>query len=333
MSCSQVLQSSESPMPLFVGQSSVIRQLLEDATVAATSGDYPILISGPMGAGKSHLARFIHHNSPRRSRPAEVIDCGALPELDNVLFGHRKGVFTGAEQDLGGRLRNADGGTVVLDDFERLSLQQQDQLHRVVEDGVFFPLGSDRALRIDSRFIATTNKPIPDEIEAGRLKEDFVSRLSYFELRVPPLSERLEDIPALAMRLLHRHNQKLVTKGYRPAGEVELDDDCWAAIQRLPLGDNVRGLEKIIVRLLARLGPRSRIRLEDIQAITPRRADAKHWLDQPTSLRRVREAAERQHILTVCRHCDFNIREAARVLDVSPKCVYEKLKQYGIDRP
>lgn len=315
----------------YIGTSSKTRNLVELAAKVARGGDYPVLISGPIGSGKSHLARFVHSRSLRAGRSPEFIDCGSLPELENALFGHRRGAFTSAEQDLGGRLRRANGSTVVLDDFERLSLRQQDQLHRVVEDGVFYPLGEDRPHKVDTRFIATTNKLVPEEVDAGRLRADFVSRLSYFELRVAPLSERPEDVPILCREMLKRHLDKLVRKGFRKPVEVHFDEACWQQIASLRFEDNARGLEKLVVRLLAWIGDREVITPADVEAVQPQRRTP--WYQQERTLRMVREAAEREYILAVCRHSGFNIREVARVLGVSRKCVYDKLKQYGIERP
>jgi DNA-binding NtrC family response regulator len=318
----------------FLGASPQVTELLRQAQAAARGGSHPIVISGPMGAGKTHLARFIHQQSPRAQRHLEIIDCGALPELENSLFGHRRGAFTHAERDLGGRLQRAGGGTAVLDDFERLSLRQQDQLHRVVEDGTFYPLGAERPVRIDTRFIATTNKAVVEEVEHGRLKPDFVSRLSYFELRVVPLAERLADIPQLCRHLLQRNLLKLRLAGHRGDDELAFDEDCWPAIQARRFDDNVRGLEKLVVRLISQVGMRTLITPADIEAVHPGLPRERvPWFEQPQTLRTVREAAERDYILAVCRHADFHIQRVARVLDVTPKCVYAKLKQYGIARP
>ena len=199
----------------FVGRSKAIESLLRQAEVAATGADSPILIVGPVGAGKSHLARYIHRTSARSDRPLTFVDCGALPAIENALFGHRRGAFTGAEARFGGLLGGADGGMVVLDDIERLDHHRQDLLHRVVVDGVFRPLGAERARRVDVRFIATTNVDLSTEVEKGRLKRDFVSRLSYFELAVPPLADRGEDIPDLCRSLLRRNHRRLVGKRNR----------------------------------------------------------------------------------------------------------------------
>ncbi len=317
-----------------LGESTATKDLLREALQAARGGDRPVLITGPVGVGKSHLARYIHRESLRSSGPLVFVDCGAMPELDNVLFGHRNGSFTGAVRDLGGRLKQADQGVLVLDDFERLNPHQQDQLHRVLVDGSFYPIGSDREASVDVRFIATTNKEVRDEIRAGRLKPDFVSRLNYFELRVPPLEQRPEDVPPLCRELLRRNLEDLVRKGIRRDDHLQFHEDCWPAIQARHFEDNVRGLDKLVVRLLAHVGNRTVITPADLEAVCPSVLQpVGYWFDQPGPLRIVRDAAERRYILDVCKYVGFNMRRAARILDISPKSLYAKLKQYGIARP
>jgi DNA-binding NtrC family response regulator len=318
----------------FRGSSEKIKNLLKDAMRAAKGGDRPVLITGPVGSGKSHLARFIHHHSPRSQGPLVFVDCGGLPDLDNTLFGHKAGSFTGAVRDLGGRLKQADSGILVLDDFDRLNLHHQGQLHRVLVDGGYYAVGADRESRVNVRFIGTTNRDPRAEIEAGRLKEDFVSRLSYFELHVPPLHQRPVDIPDLCEELLRRNLQDLREKGFRDDTPLVFDEDCWPALQARTFADNVRGLDKLIVRLIAQVEERPVITPADIEAVSPSaRTPRGYWFDQPAALRTVRDAAERQYILDICRHTEFNLRRAARILDISPKSLYAKLKQYGIVRP
>lgn len=317
----------------FKGESKATQRLLKQALIAARGGDSPILITGSVGAGKSHLARYIHGKSARALGPLIFFDCGAASDLENVLFGHRKGTFTDATSDLGGRLKQAHGGVLVLDDFERLNERQQDQLHRFVVDGIYYPLGADREARADVRVIATTNKDVRTEVEAGRLKRDFVSRLDYFELHVPSLHERPEDIPVLCKELLRRNLDDLVHKGIRADVDLQFDEDCWPALQARQFEDNVRGLDKLIVRLIAHAEDRALLTPSDIEAVSPSSRSRGYWFDQPSALRTVRDAAERQYILDVCKHTGFNLRRTARILGISPKSLYAKLKQYGIARP
>ncbi|MES1245343.1 MAG: sigma 54-interacting transcriptional regulator [Acidobacteriota bacterium] len=332
-----VKDQSEGPEEMswaFKGSSEMVRNLLKEAFQAAKGGDKPILITGPVGSGKSHLARYIHHHSPRSQGPLVFVDCGGLPDLDNTLFGHRAGSFTGAVRDLGGRLKAADTGVLVLDDFDRLNLHHQGQLHRVLVDGGYYQVGADRESRVSVRFIATTNRDPKREIEAGRLKEDFVSRLSYFELHVPSLHHRPGDLPELCEELLQRNLEDLRAKGFRSDAPLVFDEDCWPALQARTFDDNVRGLDKLIVRLIAHVDERPVITPEDIEAVSPAvRQSQGYWFDQPAPLRLVREEAEKRYILDVCRLTDWNLRRASRILGISPKSLYQKLRQYGIARP
>ncbi len=321
----------------FEGESPLVVSLLTSARRAACGGDRPVLITGEIGSGKSHLARYVHRHSPRAGNSLVLVDCGALPDLDNSLFGHRAGSFTGANRDLGGRLKQAHKGAVVLEDVERLSDRHQDQLHRVLVDGCYYPVGSDRELQVDVRFLATTNKPVRDEIASGRLKSDFVSRLNYFELHVPSLRERSEDIPTLCMDLLRRNLEELLRRGHSISASLHFDEDCWPAIQAREFEDNVRGLDKLVVRLIAQVGQRATITPADIEAVhpAPHRAGTgtRLWFEESAPLRAVREAAEERYILEVCRRTQFNLRRVARILDISPKSLYVKLHRYGIQRP
>lgn len=323
----------------FIGESETVRVLLEQARKAA-QGSWPVLIQGPIGSGKSHLARTLHAHSPRAGARLVFVDCGA-PDLDNMLVGHRRGAFTGAMQSLRGRLELARGGTVVLDDFDRLDHRHQDQLHRVVVDGVFYPLGSDEPVKTDVRFIATTNKNLSEEVEAGRLKADFVSRLDYFVLTVPALHDHPEDIPALCRELMRRHLERDSDGDRHADGDAEapvsllsFDDDCWPALFARRFHDNVRGLDKLVARLIAHVGGRGLVTPRDIDAVSPTLTPLRQpWYEQPRPLRVVRDAAERRYILEVCQHTNFNLRKAARILQISPKSLYEKLRRYQITRP
>lgn len=319
----------------WVARSKIMTALQERAQRAAIWSDHPILITGPIGSGKSHLARHIHALSSRKKAPLEIIDCGGLSDLDNLLVGHRRGAFTGADGRLDGRLQRAHGGTIVLDDFERLSSQHQDLFHRVVVDGVFHPIGAANAHKTDVRFIATTNADLESELDNGRLKSDFLSRLDYFHLQMPPLAARPEDLPDLCKHLLQRQLHHLEQQGIgEPGREVRFDADCWPILASRNFSDNVRGLDKLIVRLLAHIENRDLIWPRDIEAVNPiSTRTTTPWFDEPKTLRKVREDAERRYILEVCRQTGFNMRATARALEISPKCLYEKLKRYGISRP
>lgn len=320
-------------LPSFVGGSQRIRSLLDEAEVAAHGGNRPVLIRGPIGAGKTLLARHVHSISDRANQPIVVLDCGG-PSLENALVGHRRGSFTGADRDFAGRLRQADGGVLVLDDFDRLSPSVQDQLHHFIVDGVFQPLGADTEEEVDVRIFATTNKDVDQLVAHGELKADFVSRLDYFVISVPALDEHTEDIPVIAQSLLEQNlaSQNRASESDR---HLQFAPECAPLLRRLRFPDNARGLDKLIVRLIATTRGREVILPRDLEAAKKpsRLPPARPWFDQPRSLRKAREAEERRHILAICQETGFNLSEAARILEISRKSLYAKLKQYGIARP
>jgi DNA-binding NtrC family response regulator len=309
-----------------------VARLRREALSFAQGGDSPVLIIGPIGSGKTLLARYIQVHSVRATGPLQMVDCGAVSELDNVLFGHRRGSFTGAAHDAKGRLKQADGGVIVLDDVERLSHHHQDQLHRVLVDGAYYPVGADDPVHVDVRFIATTNKDPYEAAEHGSLKRDFLSRLDYFVLRVPALEDRLEDIPVLCVELLRRNLETQAAKGIQAAREMSFDPDCWPVIQARRFEDHVRGLEKLVARLITQVGERDVIVPADINAVWPQAASRAADKCSRT-LRGVREDAERLHIAVVWKSDGFNVARTAHDLGITPRSLQMKLKRYGMTRP
>lgn len=335
---SEVSRSSSAADELvFAGTSPALQQAMHSARLAANGSRHPVLITGPIGAGKSLLARYVHAHSARAGGPLEIVDCGAVPELDSELFGHRQGSFTGAMRDAKGRLAAADGGVIVLDDVERLSHHHQNQLHRVLVDGVYYPVGSGGSqVRVNVRFIATTNKD-PDELaKLGVLKRDFLSRLDYFRLHMPGLEERREDIPALCNALLQRKLREELADGGHCPTDLHFDPECWPTIQNLRFEDHVRGLEKLVVRLIAHVTHVAKCAAivgADISAVWPGPDAVTTAAGGARTLKAVRDDAEQRYIAEVWRTEGFNVAHTARRLGVTPHCLYAKLKRYHLTRP
>ncbi len=172
--------------------------------------DAPVLIVGESGTGKELVAKALHEYSPRRQQEMITINCGAIPEnlLESELFGHEKGSFTGAIARRAGRFEQADGGTLFLDEIGDMPLTIQVKLLRVLQDGTFSRVGANETLTTDVRIIAATHKNLAEEVAAGRFREDLYYRLNVVEIRIPPLRERLEDIPLLAEFFLQRITKK-----------------------------------------------------------------------------------------------------------------------------
>jgi two-component system response regulator FlrC len=200
------------------------------------------LIEGPTGAGKEILARVLHESSKRARGPFVGLNCAALPEhlIDDMLFGHEKGAFTGAQKDFKGLFEQAQGGTLFLDEIGEMPLHLQSKLLRVLQERLLTRLGSERQVAIDVRIIAATNKDLRVAIAEREFREDLYFRISTFKLRVPPLRERKGDILPLVASLLLRHAPN--------AQEFTLSDEAQAQLLSYPWPGNVRELENVVQR-------------------------------------------------------------------------------------
>jgi DNA-binding NtrC family response regulator len=226
-----------------VGISAKIRTVLESAQRAARS-DASVLLLGESGTGKELFARSIHQWSPRQTMPLVVINCVALTEtlLENELFGHERGAFTGADRLQKGKLEMADGGTIFLDEIGDMSLPLQAKLLRVLQDREFHRVGGTRLVSINIRVIAATNKDLRQAVKNGEFREDLFFRLNVISLTLPPLRERLDDLPALAKFFLNRHARDAKRPGmmFSPAAMEAMSRYRWPG--------NIRELENVVAR-------------------------------------------------------------------------------------
>ena len=222
-----------------------------------------VFINGPTGSGKEVLAQYIHKNSPRCEKPFVAINCAAIPEnmLEALLFGHKKGAFTGASTASDGIFKAADGGTLLLDEISEMSMPLQAKLLRVLQEKSVVPLGASKSIPVDVRTLATSNRNIPQEIRRGNFREDLYFRLNVFPLATHALSERVDDIIPIAAELLVRHQS-----------DVEdfpvISGDALKRLRDYSWPGNVRELENVIQRANV-LRTDCMIGLEDIMIDAP----------------------------------------------------------------
>src|SRR5918992_1173186 len=254
----QALRAKVDAQHTLVGESYAIEQLREQIAMAAPTNGR-VLIMGENGTGKELVARNIHGLSRRRTAPFVEVNCAAIPEelIESELFGHVRGAFTGAVADRRGKFELAHGGTIFLDEIGDMSLKTQAKVLRVLQEQVMEAVGGSTRIRVDARVLAATNKDLPTEIRAARFREDLYFRLNVVPIFVPPLRERLGDIPLLAdhfMAMLAREY------GRRPK---TFEADAVAAPQRYSLPGNVRELRNIVERLMIMV-PGDRVTARDL---------------------------------------------------------------------
>lgn len=228
-----------------VGENAKMAAQLKMAQQAAAS-PVTVLLLGETGTGKEVIARAIHRWSPRHAKPFVAVNCAALPEslLENELFGHERGAFTGAVKREPGKIEVAEGGTVFLDEIGDMPLPMQSHLLRVLQDQLFYRIGGTQAVQTNVRFIAATNKDLPQAIRQGTFREDLYYRLDVITLTLPPLRERMDDLPALVQYFLSR-SVKLGRQQH-----CMLSPNALEILQRYPWPGNIRELENVLTRAI-----------------------------------------------------------------------------------
>jgi two-component system nitrogen regulation response regulator NtrX len=286
-------------------------------------------VYGENGTGKELVARTVHQLSRRRAGPFVEVNCAAIPEelIESELFGHMKGAFTGAVADKPGRFEQASTGTIFLDEIGDMSLKTQAKVLRVLQEQVVERLGGTQRIRVDVRVLAATNKDLPDEIRAGRFREDLYFRLNVIPIFVPPLRDRQDDIPLLA-----DHFMALMAAEYgrRPK---RLAPEAIGRLQHYRWPGNVRELRNVIERLMIMV-PGDTITAQDLAFLGH---DGVRVADEPVPasdgtrpLADAREQFERDYILQALAAQQGNISRTAEALGVERSNLYKKMKAFGI---
>jgi len=303
-----------------VGKSPAMLRVFEMARkVAPTLAT--VLLAGESGTGKEVIARSIHRQSPRADARFIPVNCAAIPNdlLENQLFGHRKGAFTGADRDQTGVFVHAGQGTVFLDEIAELSLATQAKLLRAIEMKEFIPVGANEPIAFDARILAATNKQLAKEVEAGRFREDLYYRLNVVCITLPPLRERREDIPDLIEHLLARH---VATLGKRITG---VSHEAMQILLACLWKGNVRELDNALQRAVI-LGDGPLLTPADLPPDLTPQLDDPHLVDD---LGEATRRFEKQHIERILRRVPDK-REAARLLGVGLSSLYRRIVELGI---
>ena len=305
-----------------VGHSSALRHVLQQVERVAVT-DTTVLILGETGTGKELVARAIHRHSARKDRPLVKVDCAALPPtlIESELFGYEKGAFTGALTRKVGRFELAHAGTIFLDEIGELPLDLQAKLLRVLQDGAFERLGSVQTTTVDVRVIAATNRNLVQQMADGNFREDLYYRLNVFPVTLPPLRERLDDIPLLVWYVISKCQGKLGKTIER------IPERVMATLLAYHWPGNIRELANVIERAII-LSPGTTLVVDEALG-SSERSDPSLLSTQHL------EEVERAHILAILDACHWHIKgegQAAERLGLHPSTLYSRMKKLGIER-
>jgi DNA-binding NtrC family response regulator len=311
-----------------IGHSKSLLYVL-DLSARAAQTDATVLIHGETGTGKELLAKAVHFNSLRRDKPFVTINCGAIPKdlLESELFGHVKGSFTGALAHKRGKVESADGGTLFLDEIGEMPLELQVKLLRLIQQGEIEKVGAPTASNVDVRIIAATHRNLAAMIEDGSFREDLYYRLSVIPLELPPLRERLDDIPELV--------QYFFAKAKRKYGREHLilPDSLIPQFSNYRWPGNIRELENIIERMVV-LTQSAQIGIADLPEHLRREHAPADVLNLEMPAQGISlDAVEKELILRALQKFNWNQTHAARYLDISRKTLMYRMEKHGIQRP
>ena len=301
-----------------IGRSEAMQEVFS-MIKAVTDTNATVLITGETGTGKELVARAIHSNSSQRYGPFVATSCGALPEtlLESELFGYEKGAFTGADRTKKGRFELANGGPLFLDEVGDISMKTQIKLLRVLQEKSFSRLGGTGQIKVDVRLISATNRDLVAAIEEGSFRSDLYYRLNVVSIQLPPLRERKDDVPLLAVHFINKYNVEFNKKFDR------VDRKAMDFMMDYHWPGNVRELENVIERaLVIDHGPEVQVKhLPFCNVESP-------LTEEPQSLQEV----ERIHIEKMLQKNDWNIAKTARLLNIDRSTLHKKIKKFGLEK-
>jgi len=287
-----------------------------------------IMITGPSGTGKELVAKAIHYNSPRKNRPFISINCGALTEtlLESELFGHERGAFTGAVAMKKGRFELADGGTLFLDEVGAMPPSLQVKLLRVLQEMEFERVGGTKTIKVDVRILTASNRKLKEDVDGGIFREDLFYRLNVVQIEVPPLKDRIEDIPFLVAHFIEK---------FQPSkkGKIELAPEVWKALYTYSWPGNIRELENTIERALV-LSSDEDITVGDLPDYLVKEKEERIDLDKIVprnlALAEALEQIEGELISRALTYSDNVQSRAAKMLGISRRVMHYKMKKYRL---
>ena len=309
------------------GNSKAIVELREMIQIISPTNAW-ILVMGENGTGKELVARSIHRQSSRSNKPFIEVNCAAIPEelIESELFGHEKGAFTGATEKKRGKFDLANKGTIFLDEVADMSLKAQAKILRILQEKKFERVGGTRILDTDVRVLAATNKDLEYEMEQGRFRQDLYYRLNVIPLEVPPLRDRIEDIPLLASRFIREFSLKESKR------EKHIAEDALAVLMEHTWPGNVRELKNIMERL-AITSPSDTITAEDIPPLSKEnhRFQSSGFSVDGGSFRGAKGVFEKDYIAKKLAENKWNVKKTAEAIGLERSNLHKKIKAYGLD--